>query len=314
MTGKNPLGNGREPQSYEGLNIVVPVGGWQLIKSVRAPTTNDKKYPIGSIWINTTTSTSYQLVTAPGVWTILGAAAGGDIQTLTGDSGGAILPAAGNITLAGTAAQGIVTSGAGSTITITASDATTAQKGVTVFATNAQAIAGTGTTQAVTPLALANKLGTQTAHGVLVGEGTTAAITALAAGSTGQALLGSTGADPAFSNLVTVNISNVTGTTQAMAVGTSYISNHATATVAFTLPATGALGDRMEIVGNGPGGWQIQQNANQAIKFNAQTSTTGTGGSVSSTEKFNSVQLYCVVSGASTIWNIISSSGSLTFV
>ena len=43
MSGKNPLGNGREPQSYEGINIVVPVGGWQLIKSVRAPTTNDKK-------------------------------------------------------------------------------------------------------------------------------------------------------------------------------------------------------------------------------------------------------------------------------
>ena len=89
MSGKNPLGNSREPQAYEGNNIVTPAGGWYLIKSVRAPTTNDRKYPIGSIWINTSTSTSYQLVTAPGIWTILGNATGGDIQSLTGGTGGA---------------------------------------------------------------------------------------------------------------------------------------------------------------------------------------------------------------------------------
>lgn len=313
MTGKNPLGNGREPQSYEGLNIVVPIGGWQLVKSVRSPTTNDKKYPIGTMWINTTTSVSYQLVTAPGIWTILGSAVGGDIQTLTADSGGALNPTLGNITIAGTAAKGIVSSGAGSTITITASDATTAQKGVLVTASNAQAIAGTGTTQAVTPLALANKLGPQTLNGVLLGNGTTLALSSVAVGLTGQVLTGVTGDAPMFASIPTLNIVNVTAATQAMAVGTSYVANAAASTVVFTLPATAAQGDRMEIVGNGPGGWQINQNASQSIKLATQSSVTGVAGFVASTSRYDSVELYCVVAGASTIWNIKSSSGSLTF-
>lgn len=194
MSGKNPLGNSKEPQSYEGLNIVVPVGGWQLIKSKRAPTTNDTKYPIGSIWINTATSVSYQLVTAPGIWTILGSAAAGDIQSLTGDAGGAILPAAGNITLAGTAAQGLSTSGAGSTITFTVADATTAQKGVAVFSTNAQAVTGTGTTQSVTPAALTARLQAPGAiGGTTPGSGaftTVSATSTITAGTTLTATLG----------------------------------------------------------------------------------------------------------------------------
>lgn len=314
MSGKNPIPT-RDGQIYEGVNVIVPTGGWQLIKSPRAPTTNDKKYPVGAIWVNTATNSAYILTSAPGNWSLFGTSSGGAVNSLTGDAGGAILPAAGNITLAGTSGQGISTSGAGSTITFTVADWTTAQKGVGVLSTNAQAIAGVGTTQAVTPAALQAKIGTQTAHGVITGNtGATSALGVTAAGTTGQALLGATGAEPAFGNLVTVNISNVTGTTQAMAVGTSYISNHASATVVYTLPASGALGDRIEVVGNGPGGWQIAQNANQAIKINDQTTTTGTGGSLNSTERYNSVQLYCVVSGASTIWNVVSYSGTLTTV
>jgi hypothetical protein len=75
MTGKNPLGNSKEPQSYEGLNIVVPTTGWQLIiskgASARAPTTNDKKYPLGSMWVNAGANTAYILTSNPGVWTII---------------------------------------------------------------------------------------------------------------------------------------------------------------------------------------------------------------------------------------------------
>lgn len=192
MTGKVPIP--RDPQGYEGLNITVPSAGWTLIKSVRAPTTNDKKYPIGSIWINTATSTSYQLVSTPGVWTILGSSAGGDIQSLTGDSGGAILPAAGNITLAGTAAQGLSTSGAGSTITFTNADWTTSQKGVGVLSTNAQSVTGTGTTQAVTPASLTARLQAPGAiGGTTPGSGaftTVSATSTITAGTTLTATLG----------------------------------------------------------------------------------------------------------------------------
>ncbi len=301
MTGKNPLGNSKEPQAYEGNNIIVPVGGWQLIKSGRAPTTNDKKYPIGSIWINTATSTSYQLVTAPGVWTILGAAAGGDIQTLTGDSGGALLPTTGNINILGTANQ-IAITGAGSTLTASL----------------------------VGPYTPA----TYTAHGVLLGEGTSS-IAATAAGTNGQLLLGSTGADPAFGTITTstglafttgaaslaINVAtggfavvDQTSSTATLAVQKMYVTDNGATLVTYTLPATAPQGSVIKIVGSSAGGWRIAQNANQKIRLGSNVSTTGTGGSVSSTNINDCVELIASTGGASTVWTIASSSGSLTFV
>jgi hypothetical protein len=194
MTGKNPLGNGKEPQTYEGLNVIVPIGGWQLIKSPRSPTSNDKKYPVGAIWVNTATNAAYILTSAPGNWSLFGTSSGGSVNSLTGDSGGAILPSAGNITLAGTSAQGLTTSGAGSTITFTNTDWTTAQKGVGVLSTNAQAVTGTGTTQAVTPAALTARLqapgaigGTTPAAGSFT---TVSGTTTITAGTTLTATLG----------------------------------------------------------------------------------------------------------------------------
>jgi hypothetical protein len=301
MTGKNPLGNGREPQSYEGLNIIVPIGGWQLIKSTRAPTTSDRKYPIGSIWINTTSSVSYQLVTNPGVWTILGSATGGDIQTLTGGSGGAILPSGGNITLAGTANQ-IATAGAGSTITWSL----------------------------VGPYTPA----TYTTHGVLLGEGTSS-IVATAVGTNGQVLIGSTGADPAFGTITTSTgvafttgaaslaidvktggfaVIDQTSASATLAVQTMYITDNGGTLVTYTLPATAVQGSVIKIIGSSLGGWKIAQNANQQILGVGLSTTTGTGGSLSSSSKSDCVELIASTGGASTIWTIASSSGSLTFV
>jgi hypothetical protein len=70
MSGKNPLPT-RDPQAYEGANVVVPISGWQLIKAKRAPTVNDFKYPVGSIWINTVTGAAYILNNAPGNWNLI---------------------------------------------------------------------------------------------------------------------------------------------------------------------------------------------------------------------------------------------------
>ncbi len=109
MSGKNPLPN---EFAYEGVRAVNPP---ELIKARRIPTTNDRKYAIGTLWVDTVTQASYQLVAAPGIWVALGISSG-PLNTLTGDAGGAIAPGAGNITLAGTANQ-ITTTGAGSTIT-----------------------------------------------------------------------------------------------------------------------------------------------------------------------------------------------------
>ena len=56
-------------------------------------------------------------------------------QSVNGDSGSAT-PASNAFTIAGTSAQGITTSATGSTVTITATDASTTQKGVASFNTN----------------------------------------------------------------------------------------------------------------------------------------------------------------------------------
>lgn len=84
------------------------------VVATRAPTSNDKRYPIGQIWCDTSVPQVYIKSAQPGTWTLAGPGAS-DVDTLTGDSGGAISPAAGNITLAG--GTNIATAGAGSTIT-----------------------------------------------------------------------------------------------------------------------------------------------------------------------------------------------------
>jgi len=79
------------------------------------------------------------------------------------DAGSAI-PVAHIINLLGTTAQGITTSGAGNTVTLTISDATETQKGVAELATDAESIAGANSTNIVVPTSLKAKLGVQTAN------------------------------------------------------------------------------------------------------------------------------------------------------
>jgi hypothetical protein len=295
MSGKDPL---PQAQAYQGVKSTNPPN---LIKSIRAPTTNDFKYPIGTLWINTVTSTSYQLVKAPGVWAILGTNTGGDIQTLTGGSGGAILPTLGNITLAGTANQ-IATIGAGSTITFSL----------------------------IGPYTPA----TYTAHGVLLGEGTSS-IVATTAGTNGQVLLGSTGADPAFGTITTttgvafttgagslaIDVKNggfavvdQTSSSANIAIQTMYVIDNGSTLAVLTLPATAPQGSTIRVIGSSLGGWKIAQNASQQIVGVGVNTTSGTSGSLSSASKNDCVELVASVGGASTIWTIASYSGALTFV
>lgn len=249
MSGKNPLGRGNEPQAYEGINIIVPLTGWQLIKSTgssaRNPTTNDKKYPVGAMWVNTSSNTVFVLTSVSG---------GSATWTEIDNSGGGLLP---------------VPNG------------------------------GTGASSF-------------TQNGVLIGNGTSA-LTATAAGTTGQVLAGNTGSAPTFQAIPALNVVDVTGTSQAMAVNTTYIADNA-GLVTFTLPATAVQGTEITISGNGAGGWTIAQNANQVIKMNNLTTTTGVNGSVSSTNRFNSVTMIATVGGASTTWVINDSAGTFTFV
>lgn len=245
MSGKNPLGNGKEPQSYEGLNIIVPVGGWRVVKASRNPTTSDLKYPIATLWVNTSANTVYILTSA---------AAGTATWTEVDNSGGGLLP---------------VPNG------------------------------GTGAASF-------------NSNGVLVGNGTSA-LTSTAAGTTGTVLAGNTGSAPTFQAIPALNVVDVTGTSQAMSTNTTYIADNA-GLVTFTLPATAAQGTEITVSGNGAGGWTIAQNANQVIKMNNQTTTTGVNGSLSSTNRFNSLTMVATVGGASTTWVVNDFSGSFTFV
>ena len=174
---------------------------------------------------------------------------------------------------------------------------------------------------------------TLTDGGVLVGSGTSA-ITALTVGTDGMVLLGSTAADPVFATLTStggtvsftpgagtlnleaagggISFSEVTSATQAMAVASGYIANYATL-LTFTLPATATVGDVIRVIGLGDGGWTIAQNASQYIQWDeASTTTTGVGGSLSSTDDHDAVELICTVTNVG--FGVLSSKGNLTLV
>lgn len=90
----------------------------ELIKETRNPGPSDYQFQIGTLWVNITGVDSFQLVGLSGqtaTWVSLG---GGTTQiaTLTGDTGGAISPTAGNINILG--GTGASVAGAGSTLTV----------------------------------------------------------------------------------------------------------------------------------------------------------------------------------------------------
>ena len=161
-----------------------------------------------------------------------GGSGGPVVETLTGNSGGPVGPdATFNIDILGNTSTGITVVGnAGThTLTIVAAQATTTQLGTIELATNAQAIAGSDPNNAITSASLSAKLGTQTAHGLPIGEGTSSAFTWTAAPTNGQILIGFSGADPVL-NTITAG----TGITIVNAPGSITISNTGIVTYAYT--------------------------------------------------------------------------------
>jgi len=131
------------------------------IKKSRNPATTDNNYPLGQVWINDQADIAWMLTANPANvanWVSIGGGAGGPLDTLTGTTGGALAPVGGTIIVTGNATQGVSVAGAGHTLTATVADWTTAQKGVGILSSDAQAVTGTGTTQAVTPHALTARL------------------------------------------------------------------------------------------------------------------------------------------------------------
>lgn len=72
----------------------------------------------------------------------------------------------------------------------------------------------------------------------------------------------------------------------------------------FTLPALAAVGDVIEVAGEGAGGWRIAQNALQSIQYGGNSTTIGIGGSLNSVNRYDTVRLVCRV--ANTTWSTIA--------
>jgi len=266
---------------------------------------------------------------ALGVLNVLG---GANINTTgVGDTVTVILDD--DVTLAGSLTTGTtVTAGTGVSVTtgdvtvvagdviVSTGDVTLTNGNVTasngdVFAGNDLEAVGTVTLQSVT-------------DGVVIadGFGELSSIT----GTDGQVVIGSTGAAPVFATLtagtgiaitnaagsVTINATTggfswteVVGTTQAMSVNGGYIANNA-GLVTLTLPAVGVIGDSIQILGKGAGGWRVAQNAGQTIHYSSLSTTPGVGGRLDSTHQRDCIELVCVT--ANTDWQVVDGVGNIT--
>lgn len=159
---------------------------------------------------------------------------------------------------------------------------------------------------------------------------TASALAISAALTNGQLLIGNTGNIPSVATLTagdnisivnsagTITIAGtglagfswnmVTGTSQAMLPNNGYFANNA-ALVTLTLPATSAVGDEIDIMGIGAGGWKVQAGTGQTIVMGSVT--TASAGSIASTNSKDSLYLICTV--ANTQWEVGSGAqGNIT--
>lgn len=167
---------------YQLINLEGGVATWEGItyfvtRNIN-PTTNDNHYALGTMWLNTGTLDVFQLLvvssTSPfsATWVLMMDASGPLLQ-ITTDDATIVLPAAGNINLHG--ANNIITSGSGSTATVSL----------------------TGTTN----------------HALQVGNAS-AGITSLSVATNGQIPIGSTGGSPVIASIIAgsgISVTNGSG-------------------------------------------------------------------------------------------------------
>lgn len=104
----------------------------------------------------------------------------------------------------------------------------------------------------------------------------------------------------------------VTSANQAIAGGITYICDNGVVQIDFALPAVMVEGQFFTIIGKSSGGWTISQNAGQTIHMGNQSTTTGVGGSLSSTNRYDCITMRCVESN--TDFNAYSAQGNLAVV
>ena len=101
---------------------------------------------------------------------------------------------------------------------------------------------------------------------------------------------------------------NSTSTPVTAAVNNEYTINTASGLTTINLPATYAVNDRIKIVGSGVDGWTLVAASGDYIHHD--TLTTSAGGSLSSTNRYNCVEIVCNVANAE--WVVVNANGTLT--
>jgi hypothetical protein len=133
-------------------------------------------------------------------------------------------------------------------------------------------------------------------------------------GTAGQVLTSSGAATPpVWSNPVSTFWQITTTDAVTMVPDNGYIPKNALGHLTtYTLPATSAVGTELEISGFDTHLWTIAQNASQIVNVGSTATTTGVGGSITATSRYDAIRLVCVTSN--TVWNLVSSVGNLSVV
>lgn len=85
----------------------------------------------------------------------------------------------------------------------------------------------------------------------------------------------------------------VTGTSQTIAAGVTYIAN-SSSLITFTLPNSMVVGSSFKIKGYGSGLFKIAQTSSDQIFFLSQSTTAGTGGSITATQRYQEIEVTCI--------------------
>lgn len=231
----------------------------------RAPTTADIAYPIGQQWIDEVGDDAYILVdVTAGVatWNVT-ATTPGNVDTLTGNSGGAITPSAGNINVIGSGV--LAFAGAGSTLT----GSITPGSSLIATLTGGSGGALSPTSGNMNLLGTANQI-TSTGSGSTITFSIPSAFTAPGSITSTTTMTSGTGITSTTGNIV-ASTGNITSTLGSVAAATTVTAGTGiTATTGNIVASTGNITSTLGSVG-------------AATTVTAGTSITATLGNITAT-------------------------------
>jgi hypothetical protein len=104
---------------------------------------------------------------------------------------------------------------------------------------------------------------------------------------------------------------NQTSSSATLAANSRYATNNGASLVTYTIPAGAAVGDTYIIVGGSSGGWTVAQPASVQCHLGNSATTSGVGGSLASSNQYDSATITCVASNVFTVYGV---QGNITIV